>query len=309
MGGYIYINEVFTFSVAASNLIRNVGLHLGTPSELVNAALDNDIYFLHRLIGISPSDIRTTWKDTEFHIRKPSLHEDIAGNPIHLFLIMASILLYIFQRYREQDAGLYILSLLVAFLLFCIYLKWQPWHSRLHLALFVICAPFIGLMISRIRNHRIANLSMALLIIMALPWVFGNSSRPILRKNNIFTTNRIEQYFRNLPSLAGPYIESAQILSDLHCSNIGIIIVGEGFEYPIFVLLREKTNEIVRIEHVNVTNISQRKYNKNHLSTLNPCAIFAINADPLRSVSIGDVIYLRKYSYDSVSVYTRTSTP
>ena len=145
---------------------------------------------------------------------------------------------------------------------------------------------------------------MALLLGTSLPWVFYNTTRPILGKDNIFTTSRMEQYFTSRPSLADSYKEAVQIISELHCSDIGLIIGGDDWEYPLWVLLREKTNEIIRLEHVNVTNISQQKYDKNHIDTLSPCAIFAINADPLRQVSIGDVNYLRKWSYDSVSVYT-----
>ena len=59
---YVYANEVFTFSAVASNLIRNIGLHLGTPYGRVNAALDNTISVLHKFIGISPNDERTTWE-------------------------------------------------------------------------------------------------------------------------------------------------------------------------------------------------------------------------------------------------------
>jgi hypothetical protein len=306
---YVYANEVYTFSAVTSNLIRNVSLHLGTPIYRVNAALDNAISLLHKFIGISPNDVRTTWTGEEFKVRPLSFDETTAGNPIHLFLITAALLLYAFQRTREQDVVLYTLSLLLAFLLFCVYLKWQPYHSRLHLPLFVLFAPFVGLMISRIRNDRIANLIVALLILTALPWVFLNTAKPIFGKNSIFTTSRIEQYFTKRPSLAGPYIESAKILSDLNCSNIGLVIGDKDWEYPLWVLMREKTDGMVRLEHVNVTNTSQQKNEDNQNGAFNPCAIFTVNADPPEAVSIGDAVYLRAWSSDPVGVYTPSSRP
>ena len=306
---FVYANEAYTVSAVTSNLIRNAGLHLGTPFSQVNSALDNGISLLHKLVGISQNDVRTTWAGTEFHIPLLFPHENSAGNPIHLFLISASLLLYIFMRPKERNAGPYIFSLLFAFLGFCIYLKWQPWHSRLHLPLFVLCAPFLGLLFSRPRYGWIVNLSMALLIVMALPWVFYNSSRPIWGKNSIFTTSRIKQYFRDRPSLADPYIESAQLLSNSHCSDIGLVLGQDDLEYPLWVLLREKASEIVRLEHVGVSNISQRKYDGNYPSKSSVCAIFAVNADPPGALSIGDIVYLRKWSSDSVSLYIRTSSP
>ena len=304
----VYANETYSVSAVTSNLIRNVGLHLGTPVNRLNAALVNAISLLHKLIGIAPNDVRTTWGGKEFYIPF-SAHEDTAGNLVHLILITIAIILYVFQRPREREAGLYIFSLTLAFLLFSVYLKWQPWNSRLHLPLFILCAPFIGLIISRTRDNKIANLCMALLIVVALPWVFLNSSRPILGKNSIFTTSRIEQYFINRPSLLSPYLESAQILSDLHCSDIGLVIGIKDWEYPLWILLRENTGEIVRIEHVNVTNISQWLYSGNYHDKFNKCAIFTLNPDPTDTVSIGGMVYSREWSSDSVNLYSRTSIP
>jgi hypothetical protein len=306
---YVYANEVYTFSAATSNIIRNIGLHLGTPINQINTILDNAIYLFHRFIGISPNDIRTTWAGTEFHVPPLSLQEDFAGNPMYLILITASLLLYAFQRPRERDVAFYTFSILLAFLLFCGYLKWQPWNSRLHLPLFVLYAPFVGLVISRIRVEKIANLFLVLLIVMSLPWVFYNQSKPVFGKNSIFTSNRNLQYFSNRPSLAGTYIESAQILSGLHCSDIGLIVGADDWEYPLWVLLRENTNGIVHLEHVNVTNISGLKYGDNHLGILNPCAIFAVSADPPSVVLVGDIVYSREWSSDSVVVYTPILRP
>ncbi len=220
----VYANEAYTFSAATSNLMRNVGLHLGTPFSQVNAVLDKAISLLHMSIGISPNDVRTTWAGTEFHIQPLSFHEDTAGNPIHLLFIIASLFLYVIQRPRERDAGFYAFSLLLAFLLFCFYLKWQPWHSRIHLPLFVLYAPFLGLMISCIRGYKTASMFVVLLVALSFPWLLYNSSKPFLGKNNIFTTNRIDQYFINRPTLAGPYLESVQVFLRMQCSDIGLVI-------------------------------------------------------------------------------------
>jgi hypothetical protein len=302
---FFYANEVFTFSAVASNVIRNVGLHLFTPFKQVNSILYGAISSLHELIGISLNDVRTTWGGTEFHTSRLFFNEDFAGNIIHLIFIAISLLLYVCARPREREAGFYIFSILAAFLLFCVFLKWQPWHGRLHLPLFVLSSPFVGLMVSRIQGHKIPNLSMALLILLALPFLFYNSNKPIFGKNSIFTTSRIKQYFRKCPEMAGPYIEAAQILSNLHCSDIGLVVDRDGFEYPLWILLRNQTNEIVCIEHVNVKNISKRTYH----SKLNVCAIFGVNADPPNAILIGDIVYWREWSSKSVSVYIRTTNP
>src|SRR5262249_32734710 len=188
---YKYKNETFTFAATASNIVRNISLHLGTPSSTVNGLLEKSIYRLHNFIGLSPSDSRTTWTGTEFHISKLSLDEGSSGNPVHLILIVLSSFLFIWHRQRNWYASRYQLSLLAAFLLFSVYLKWMPWHSRLHLPLFVLFSPVIGLVLSPRKNQRRTNILMASLIAVASPWVFYNPARPMLGENNVFITNRI----------------------------------------------------------------------------------------------------------------------
>jgi 4-amino-4-deoxy-L-arabinose transferase-like glycosyltransferase len=327
----IYANEVFTFPAVTSNILRNIGLHLGTPIDYVNNSLSKVISICHRLIGFKLNDTRTTWGGLEFRVPKISFHEDAAGNLVHLCLIAASLILYGFQRSKERDATFYIFCIILAFVLFCAYLKWQPWNSRLHLPLFVLCAPFLGLVLSRIRYDRITNMFMMLLIMTALPWVFFNVSKPFFGRHSIFITSRNEQFFINRPALMYPYIESAHIFSETHCSEIGLIMGDLDFEYPLWVLLREGALGNVRIEHINVDNISHDEY---FLDAFNPCAIFAVLADPVNAaskgnhfysycitgnyqlcagspnaISIGNTVYLQEWSSGPFVVFQRVSTP
>jgi 4-amino-4-deoxy-L-arabinose transferase-like glycosyltransferase len=305
----IFANELFSPAAVASNLIRNVSLHLGTPFSQLNAVLDSSISRLHHWMGISPNDVRTTWSGIEFHTQSLSFHEDYTGNPIHLLLIIVAILLYIFQREKERWISFYILSLLAGFLLFCAYLKWQPWHSRLHLPLFVLFAPFVGFMLSRISASKIANASMLLLSVLALPWMLFNSSKPVYGANSIFTVGRIEQYFKNRPALTSPYVESVNILSDRHCSAVGLMMGIDDWEYPFWVLLGEKMGGMVHLEHVNVANLSQEKYSEDRAGTLSLCALIVIGPDPPAEISVGKNIYSREWTSIPVSVYGKVASP
>ena len=91
------------------------------------------------------------------------------------------------------DAANYGISLLVLgmALLFCAYLKWQPWHARQHLSLFVMAAPLAGLFWTR--YGRIAGTLTVLLLIMALPYLMA---RPIAGE---LALSRQQQYRARLP--------------------------------------------------------------------------------------------------------------
>lgn len=129
-------NEAITLSLFVSNVVRNVGLHIGTPSGRLNHAIERGVAFLHTSLGINVNDPRTTWRRTKFHVRGISRSEGSAGNPIHFILIVISIALFLLSRQKMQPWCLtasYAFSVTAGFLLMALYLKWQPWNSRFHL--------------------------------------------------------------------------------------------------------------------------------------------------------------------------------
>lgn len=142
-------NKVFTISSLASNIIRHASLHAGVPSIKINNISENGIRFTHSFLGISADDPRTTFA-RKFNIGF-SLHEDSAGNLAHLVLIIACALVFFMRRRQknEQNLANYCFATIAAYLLFCFFLKWTPWQSRLHLPLFVLWSPFAAIVLSR----------------------------------------------------------------------------------------------------------------------------------------------------------------
>ena len=304
-GSFRYSNDTFTIASAASNVVRNAGLHAGTPFKRVNAVLERGIYRLHEVVGIDPNDPRTTWPRTEFRVARLSNHEDLAGNPLHLVLILACLPVLFLRRRNNNDSRYYSACLLAAFLLFSIYLKWQPWHSRLQLSLFVLWSPVIGLLLSEIHYRRLANGIMVILIAGAIPWLVYNSSRPLIGDRNIFATSRDRQYFANRPALFDAYDRSAQFLSTSGCSAIGLVSGGDDWEYPLWVLLHEHETHQFRLEHVNVRNISRTESAKDPFRTFAPCTVIVIGGPPSTEMSVGTSTYSRKSLSDPVGVFVR----
>jgi len=297
-----YANEIFTISSLTSNLIRNIGLHIETPFKQVNSILESRIYKLHRIIGIDPNDIRTTWADKKFHIPILSYHEDAAGNPFHLTLIIGLMPIVFWQQRKQKDGIYYLICIIFAIILFSLYLKWQPWNSRLHLPLFVLLLPIIGLSLSQIRFHNIANLIIIILILGAIPYLLKNQSRSIIGEESILTTSRTKMYFSNRPLLADPYINSVEYILGSQCADIGLLMGANDWEYPIWVLLQNYKREI-RIEHINVTNISQKKTRESPFVDFIPCALIVINNNPPNEVLLNTNIYSQKLLLNPVSVY------
>lgn len=152
-----WTNEVYGIPVLISNIVKNVSLHLAIPLDFINLnSLENLIYRLHKLLRININDPRTT-AGTDFSLLPivPNF-EDTAGNPIHFWLLMIALLICISHRSSRSNKYLivYITTVLTSFALFCLMLKWQIWHSRLHLPIFVLCSPFIGIIFSKLANKK-----------------------------------------------------------------------------------------------------------------------------------------------------------
>ena len=273
--GLKFSNEIFGPSVLISNLSRNIAIHLSTPSETVNKATESVVTGLHSSLGISVSDPRTTWRGKSFYVEKLSTHEDRSQNTLHFILIIVSIVLFFSsRRFRgPPELRLYPAMLVLSFLLFCFFLKWQPWHSRLHLPLFVLASPFAALVLARVSIERIANATVVVLLLAALPWLFYNELRPVIARENIINTSRIDQYFKYRPHLKEPYIHTTDSIRASGCMDVGIKIGYEDWEYPFWVLLneRDEAGESVRIEHVNIENVTMIKALGEPFEGFKPC--------------------------------------
>ena len=259
---YKYSNDVFSAPQLISNLVRNTALHLTTPFDPVNSILAGLIRSFHGWLGISADDPRTTWGGTKFGLAPLQFNENTDGNLLHLILGAVSLLLILVNPGRNKGLTIYALCVLSGFAVFCFYLKWQPYFSRLHLPLFVLFAPALGTFGDRIERTWIPRAISVVLLIAAMPWVLWSYSRPLLGQQNILNMSRTSLYFRSKPpvfqkdySLAVQYVADE---SDGLCSQVGIYLDHNDYEYPFWVLLGQKMNWPVSVESVQVHNISKQ---------------------------------------------------
>lgn len=262
-GGFRYTNEAHGLKTLLSNLSRNVALHMGTPSETVNNWIESLFVKLHALMNANANDPQTTFLHTKFHVNMLTNNEDSAGNPVHFVLICITIVIAMSQRWIRKIPDLFpfMVALLSAFILFCFVLKWQPWHSRLHLSLFILWAPIVAVVLSGLKWKRLADDIMVGLLLAAIPWVLFNGTRPFIGfwgHESIFQSDRVDQYFIDKPSLEKSYNDVAASVKMNGCGNIGLRSDGGYFEYPLWVLLHKFCNRMPRLEYISVTNATAR---------------------------------------------------
>ena len=314
-------NERIGVPSFASNIIRNLALHTGMRS------VETVVRDAHAWLNIDVNDPRTTVD--KFGVPRlvdlyETMHEDHAGNPLHLLAVFGAIALFLARPSlrRNRIAFVYMAALVMAFLLLCLLLRWAPHHSRIQLSLFVLFAPFIGLVLTQVAVFR-ARLVVVTLILAALPWVFLNRSRPLLFEvlrgqstllrtdyTNIFNTDRITQMFRNRPELKNDYVGAAQFLKAQGCFDIGLSMDHDDWEYPLWVLLDAGLpGSRYRLEHVGVRNASRKKLDP----SFQPCAVVAIGnpSKPRREEAEftgSGARYTKQWSSGGVHVYVRVSS-
>jgi hypothetical protein len=266
-----YSNEIFNAKSVVSNVIRNAAIHSSTPYDVLNNRIHTGVGSLHQMMSFDLNDQRTTFKGITFEIKKLKFDEDTSGNFFHALLaVIISALVFCRKSIRTScpDILPYLLSVVAGFLLFCIFLRWQPWHSRLHLPLFVLGAPIAGYVLERLRLQGMAIALASFLLIAAFPWALRNYSRPLVPYIGFFhnqspypltiiSTDRYPLYFLSRPYLWKSYLNASHAIQATGARNIGLKFRQDDWEYPLWVLLKDNGSEF-RIEHIDVENPSQR---------------------------------------------------
>ena len=306
-GDYSYENAAFGPRVTASNLLRNVGLHLESRSRF-DRIFQRSIEYAHEVLGVSIKDSKTTWPEYEFRVQGLKHHEDYAGNLWHVLFLQAAMVVYLLCLHKNRLTTGYVVSLIVAFCIFCTLLRWQPWHSRLHLPLFILWAPVVGVVIGQmqwvrmadimsirlpfltkkfpsigrmlviIQNVKISYFVGLALIAWSLPSVFLSETKPLIGNANIFITPRANQVFYASPHMANAYIEAADLINRENCLKVALFGFGNDWEYPFWVLVRPQSGERVEVRHIAASTVTPRGTpltSSDANKSFKPCAVVA----------------------------------
>jgi hypothetical protein len=269
-----HANQLLDHRGLISNLVRNISLHIRTPSPHVNKAFAIMIQGLHRLIGLDVNDSRTTaWG--QFKISAPSTHEILTGNPLHALLILGTIIIIVWQwRRLPSRIKVYAFVVLMSFVLFSFLYKWLIFGSRLQLPFFVIYTPIAGFLLCRSRVKRLGEWIAAVLLLGSLPWLFSIETRPILPiqgqspVESILTEDRLDLLFSSANYLIEPARDVVIRIEEAGCSQVGLMLTGNGAEYPLWYMLKAPRQDL-RLEWIVADTYSASLSDP----TFDPCAV------------------------------------
>ncbi|CAN1549761.1 Glycosyltransferase RgtA/B/C/D-like [Flavobacteriaceae bacterium] len=272
-----FTNENRSTSQFASNLLKNFGLQIGFPFQ---NKYDLWIREIHKKYNVNIDSPDANWLQNKYQgTKKFETHEDIIPNTIHFFLILFCSLIILSMGIINPKKYLKELLLLTVVLLqlvfFVFYLKWQPWHTRLHIPIFMISTLLVIVVLKQFRWFSIVLFVCMPLLIYGFYFNFiYNNLRPI-KTNLLYTKNihikdsRFKKYFSNQPYLFDEYNAVQDLIYKKSPKKVGLII--SDWEYPLFSDFYYEKINILCINVGNITNkIQQNTKNVDAIISTNP---------------------------------------
>ena len=300
-------NEVYTIGGFISNVSKNATMHLRTPVPAINDAITNGVIRFNKLIGVDVNAPKYNWAPSpDFEVGYFSAHEDAAGNFLQVLLFAFALVWMLVKRKNFSGTQKLLAGLiLIMFLLFCFVLKWQIWHVRLHLLLFIAGAVLFAIVIEQ--TPRLLSRGIALItFLFSLIFLFYNQSRPLIGANNIFTTPAATQYFASNKLLQHDFMEVNTVLQSNNCNTVAFISGGDSWEYPFWRFNNQNEDfSIYQIRIKNETSVLEAVY---YADKPLPDAIINVRGDE----PLGEQFDYKKQTYSLVrqqgiyAVYLKT---
>jgi len=236
---------------------RMVAFNLRTPSSAINLAV---VDFLSRYPQVFTDDFFSDMANIIWS------HEDTAGNPLHLLLILGSaVLVFLIPRVRRDPSLLPAgITVLATYLMIPVVVGHGAslWGLRYQLPFFVLWAPVFGGAVGAIFRGWIGWLAGLGLLVASLPWVLFNNTRPVIgappwptRTESVFVASPEDLAFAMVPRSGHPAnAESLSAIADLvqerSCRQVGLVIDPSGLEYLYWWALQAPQSGI-RLENLN----------------------------------------------------------
>lgn len=245
---YLFINGIknFTFNLPT--------IFIPQSSQFLKLAVCK----IATLLNVDINAVSISEDGKIFSVGAPDTYgHDRAVNSIVLIVTVICFLWCLHRRRQEnyyQRQYTYIVFAL--FIVFCTVVRWEPFVSRYmlpYLALLCIMASVQLQDISQNAKMEMWRIScvpvVCCLCIVQLSLLFSYHIDILLEQE----VKRPTGYFRSRRNIEISYTEACEYISLNGYEEIGLILGGDSYEYPIFYMLK---NKVKRIEHILVTNES-----------------------------------------------------
>jgi hypothetical protein len=236
-GGYDLANTSHSPAAIASTIVRNLALHTVLPSDSATRREQAVVERVLGWIGEAPSDPATTYAPAQhpFALRWTGRQDGQAPAPGHILLgvILVGCAAARPRLVREGPGWAWFLVPFAALGLFCFYLKWQPWHQRLHIPFLALLCPVGGALLARRRLWVSAAPVVALSVCVTAYALLVGDTRRLLPPRSIFQETRAESFFHNAPHMQEVMARVEAFLRETGPRVVGLDLRRSNYEYPV----------------------------------------------------------------------------
>lgn len=172
---------------------------------------------------------------------------DTAPNPVIAvsFLIVMIYMLVKFRKTRWKSlTDRYTLATGIAFLIFCMAVRWEPFVVRYMLSYLALLCPVIALQVQEVEDRSGTGKGIrTLLVFLCMVDLIGLFYYHInICYNQLASSKRSDGYFFYNEGQKESYDDLAAYLNQKDYQNIGLYM--GGYEYPIWAMLKDKSTRI-----------------------------------------------------------------
>ena len=267
-----YVNGSFGVKQTVDNLFRHVVANLVTGVPPIDAVTSRAAQWAATASSFDTYRLDTTVPGQPA-LEPPKgpyiFHEDYAPNLFHSILVLIALGATAARLRQPMPAvrRIYWAAWLAGVVVFAAVLRWGLWQTRFHLTAFALAAPIVATAWPQRWSHSRRAVALPLALgLSSLPVLMFNQSSefvPLLRNRPLpllrdrpsyLTQSAMERLFIHQPQLLGPYQTAVELIARSHASQVGLVLGGDSWEYPVWRMLRDrKLAHPVRIEHVDVS--------------------------------------------------------
>jgi len=197
-------NEAFGMKPLVSNITKNAVFNLTTPFPSANQVLLNQLYGIHRLVGVSLNEPKLSLTPFEMPVHNKFFSQDYAPNPLHAVLFIFIIpFIYLFRERFNTTFYLLFGIGIAGFLILLVFMKFQVFGTRFQIPFWALLSVWVAVVWDKLAPQSVVWQKLWLLVftgflsVMSIYYLYNCTNLSLASQKNIFNTPREALYFAN----------------------------------------------------------------------------------------------------------------
>ncbi len=243
-------NQLTFGKILGSNSL-GIMQNFATPDEETNEKIISAVKLTLGKIDPSATDFSLFWSWN---------HEDYAGNPLHVVLVLLVILILALRfRSNKQIVNHYLFVSVGIYFFLTTIVFYGIFGIRFQIPVLLAFSPLVGVIDQMIQKKWLQTVATLLLLLSAFPWVLFNRTRPLIAMRDSNDPYTIPCYagctvgsilieppektmFAVWGSLGNAYVDAMQQVKATGCHEIGLKLDSNDLEYAYWYLLGAPQN-------------------------------------------------------------------